>query len=107
MAFSVVSTIDGSMLGSLSASKRRSLGSNRAVERKASINKIANKLCINTVFQFYLPTVVQQKGKVPSSYSYYFQHSEVCAEESHKKQDDCTSPPHHLIHRAHTHDASD
>lgn len=31
MAFSVVSTMDGSILGSLSASKRRSPGSNNAV----------------------------------------------------------------------------
>lgn len=34
MAFSVVSTMDGSIFGSLSASKRRSPGSNRAGQRE-------------------------------------------------------------------------
>lgn len=34
MAFSVVSTMDGSIFGSLSASKRRSPGSNRAGQRQ-------------------------------------------------------------------------
>lgn len=34
MAFSVISTMDGSNLGSLSTSKRRSPGSNRAGGRK-------------------------------------------------------------------------
>lgn len=42
MAFSVVSTMDGSIFGSLSVSKRRSPGSNRA-EGKREEDRI--KLC--------------------------------------------------------------
>lgn len=39
MAFSVVSTMDGSMFGSLSASKRRSPGSNRAGGREGQMKQ--------------------------------------------------------------------
>lgn len=47
MAFSVVSTIDGSMFGSLSVSKRRSPGSNRAEgkEKTTKLNHVKNTVC--------------------------------------------------------------
>lgn len=61
MAFSVVSTMDGSIFGFLSASKCRSPGSNRAGERNGQIGHLWG---INTVRLFFQPTVeVQRKNK--------------------------------------------
>lgn len=59
MAFSVVSTMDGSMFGSLSISKRRSPGSNRA-----GVGGKDRFPCKNTLCMSHQPTMeVQQKGK--------------------------------------------